>query len=304
MVQKRPFRDTQLLFKRKGPETPIFIVFFGCALSGPRCQKREILKSHPKKGKIWLITEKLFFGGFAVSFWGFFFFFFFFWFYLFVFFFFVFLVFFVGGFKGQVRWPKGPPHLALNPPYFFFCFCFLFFVLFFFVFFGGFKGQVRWPKGPPHLALNPPFLFFLFFCFVFFLVLFLGCLIQKKPCFSPRKGHFLFIFSVSLSFSLSPFGPPSFSVSLLLSLFFLIFFLSSFLSLFLLSFGSLFFSLSFFLSLSSLLFFHERNNIKMLNCKFFLWNHFFFLSFLPFFVSSSFFYLCSFLILSYVFCST
>ena len=30
---------------------------------------------------------------------------------------------FLGGFKGQVRWPKEPPHLALNPPYFFsFCF--------------------------------------------------------------------------------------------------------------------------------------------------------------------------------------
>ena len=28
--------------------------------------------------------------------------------------------------KGQVRWPKGPPHLALNPPYFRF-FCFFFF---------------------------------------------------------------------------------------------------------------------------------------------------------------------------------
>ena len=35
-----------------------------------------------------------------------------------------FLLFF-GGFKGQVRWPKGPPHLAVNPPHFlFFCFCF------------------------------------------------------------------------------------------------------------------------------------------------------------------------------------
>ena len=46
--------------------------------------------------------------------------------------FFFFLVFFVGGFKGQVRWPKGPPHLALNPPYFFcFVFAFLFFVFFF-----------------------------------------------------------------------------------------------------------------------------------------------------------------------------
>ena len=39
--------------------------------------------------------------------------------------------------------------------------CFLLF------FFGGFKGQVRWPKGPPHLALNPPFLVFVFFCFAF-----------------------------------------------------------------------------------------------------------------------------------------
>ena len=42
------------------------------------------------------------------------------------------------------------------------CYCFLF---------GGFKGQVRWPKGPPHLALNPPqYSFFVFFllCFPFF----------------------------------------------------------------------------------------------------------------------------------------
>ena len=42
--------------------------------------------------------------------------------------------------------------------------------LFVLVFFGGFKGQVRWPKGPPHLALNPPFFVFfcfLFFCFLF-----------------------------------------------------------------------------------------------------------------------------------------
>ena len=99
----------------------------------------------------------------------------------FVFFFVFFVVFlfcFFGGFKGQVRWPFGPPHLALNPPYFFVVFLFflffsffgLFFCLFFwvFVFFGGFKGQVRWPKGPPHLALNPSyFIIFLFFCSLF-----------------------------------------------------------------------------------------------------------------------------------------
>ena len=52
-VQKCPFRAAHLLSNKKGPETPIFIAFFGCALSGPRCQKREILKSHPKKRKIW-----------------------------------------------------------------------------------------------------------------------------------------------------------------------------------------------------------------------------------------------------------
>ena len=52
-----------------------------------------------------------------------------------------------------------------------FFFCFFLFVLAF-CFLGGFKGQVRWPKGPPHLALNPPyflfvFMFLCFFCFAF-----------------------------------------------------------------------------------------------------------------------------------------
>ena len=51
-----------------------------------------------------------------------------------VFFLLFFLFCFFGGFKGQVRWPEGPPHLALNPPYFI-CFCFFVFFCFFFVFF-------------------------------------------------------------------------------------------------------------------------------------------------------------------------
>ena len=86
-----------------------------------------------------------------------------------------------------MRWPKGPPHLALNPPYFF---VFVFFVFFCFVFFGGFKGQVRWPKGPPHLALNPPyFLFFWGFLFFFFALLSMF-LIDKKPVFPLEKGIF------------------------------------------------------------------------------------------------------------------
>ena len=80
-----------------------------------------------------------------------------------------------------MRWPKGPPHLALNPPYFF---VFVFFLFFLFCFFGGFKGQVRWPKGPPHLALNPPYFLFVFFCFCSFSLLsFLCFLIDKKPVF-------------------------------------------------------------------------------------------------------------------------
>ena len=55
-----------------------------------------------------------------------------------------------------------------------FCFfCFVFFVLFFF---GGFKGHVRWPEGPPHLALNPPyFICFVFFLFFLFLCCFFVC---------------------------------------------------------------------------------------------------------------------------------
>ena len=51
--------------------------------------------------------------------------------FLFVFFCFVFVFYvlfcfliFLTGFKGQVRLPEGPPHLALNPPYLFFCLLF------------------------------------------------------------------------------------------------------------------------------------------------------------------------------------
>ena len=52
LVQKWPFRDAHLLSKIKGPETPICIVFLGCAFFGPSCQKREILDTHPKKKNI------------------------------------------------------------------------------------------------------------------------------------------------------------------------------------------------------------------------------------------------------------
>ena len=102
------------------------------------------------------------------------------------------------------------------------CFCF-----------GGFKGQVRWPKGPPHLALNPPYFLFVFFVFVFFLAfLSVFAFARKNPCFPPKKGIFGFFLSVSLCFSLASFGPPLFALSLSfsLSLSLSCSFLSSFLS--------------------------------------------------------------------------
>ena len=45
---KRPFLDAKLFSKNWVAETPMFIVLFGCALFWPRCQKREILDTHPK----------------------------------------------------------------------------------------------------------------------------------------------------------------------------------------------------------------------------------------------------------------
>ena len=82
-------------------------------------------------------------------------------------FFFVSFVFF-GGFKGQVRWPKGPLPLALNPRY---CFVFVFFVLFFL------EGQRATSLGP-----KPSLFSFSFFCFFAFLSLFYN---RPKNLFSP-----------------------------------------------------------------------------------------------------------------------
>ena len=113
---------THICFSKKGPETPIFIVFLGARFFGPGCQEREILDTHPTKKKNSLITEKRILSFFL-------FFLFFFSFFLFLFFWVFFCVFF-GGFKGHVRWPEGPPHLAPNPPCFFFLFLFCFFCFF------------------------------------------------------------------------------------------------------------------------------------------------------------------------------
>ena len=151
-------------------------------------------------------------------------------------------------------------------------------------------------------SLGPKPSLFYFFCFFFFSFLSL-LLIDKKPCFPPRKGHFCLFLSVSLSFSLAFFGLPLFQF-LFLCLSLVLFFLFSFLSFFFAFFLFLVF-LSFFPFLSSLLLFHERNNIKTLNCNFFSSIFFFFWFPVLFFLSNPFFLsLLFFLILSYVFCST
>ena len=62
---------THNCFSKKGAETPIYSVF-GCTLFA-KVSKKGNFEKPPKNGKFCLITEKLFFGIFAV-FWGFFFF--------------------------------------------------------------------------------------------------------------------------------------------------------------------------------------------------------------------------------------
>ena len=127
--------------------------------------------------------------------------------------------------------------------------------LFVFFYFLLFKGQVRWPEAPPHLALNPPYLIFLFLggglFFPFLSLLFIFN--TKQYLFFPQKRAFLFIFESLPLLLLRLFWPPPFSIYLLclslsLSLSFFSLFLLSCLS-FLLSFGSFFLSLSFLLFL-------------------------------------------------------
>ena len=163
-------------------------------------------------------------------------------------------------FKGQVRWPEGPPHLALNPPSFFDFFGFVC------VFLEGLR--VRWGG---HLALNPPYFFLCLFFVVCYVCLFFCCfsflsllLSEKKPVFPLKNGIFCLFLSVSLCFSWAFFGLPLVQ-ALFLCLSLVFFFLSSFLSFFFAFFWFLLL-LSFSLFLSSLLLFHEKSqhqNIKL-----------------------------------------
>ena len=151
-------------------------------------------------------------------------------------------------------------------------------------------------------SLGPKPSIFVFVVFLFFV--FFGFFMQKEPCFPPDKGIFglfsVFLFLSPLAFLASLFFCFSLSVSLF----------SSFLSFFLLVFPFCFLLVScfclFFLLVSSLLLFHEKNNIKKINYKVFVHQSFLiFVGFLSsFFFQIPFPYLCFFLILSFVFCST
>ena len=117
------------------------------------------------------------------------------------------------------------------------------------------------------------FVFFVFWVLVFFFALLsLFFLIDKKPVFPPRKGHFC-LFSMFLFLSpLTFFGLPLFLFPFL-CLSVALFFLPSFLSFFFAFFLFLVF-VSFFPYLSSLLLFHEKKNMKIFNCNLFSWNIF------------------------------
>ena len=106
---------------------------------------------------------------------------------------------------------------SLGPkPLFVFLFVFL---LCFGFFFGGLKGQVRWPKGPPHLALSPPHvsLFLSIFCFSF--VFNRKTFLFISQCLPLYLLSLFFLFFTSLSLSPFYFLFLCLSLSLFLSLF-------------------------------------------------------------------------------------
>ena len=112
-------------------------------------------------------------------------------------------------------------------------------------------------------------------------------------CFFLEKGICCLFLSLSLCFSFAFFGLPL-SQSLSLSLSLVLFFFFLFLSLF--CFLLVAFFVSFFPFVSSLLLFHERNNIKTFNCYFFCSSIFlFFFGFLSCFFFSNLFLLSLFL---------
>ena len=76
---------------------------------------------------------------------------------------------------------------------FFVCFFGFLFFFFVSVFLGGFKGQVRWPKGPPHLALNLLILFYFFLFFFFLCLFFICFFNRKTQFFPLKKAIFVYL---------------------------------------------------------------------------------------------------------------
>ena len=100
LVQNWPFRDAYLLFQQLVCWNLYFYSVFRVRAFGAKLSKKGDFG--PPKIKQKLLTDN-WKANIGVFFW------------------FVFsFLFLLGGFKGQVRWPGGPPHLALNPPYLFF----------------------------------------------------------------------------------------------------------------------------------------------------------------------------------------
>ena len=142
------------VFQTKPCWNPYFYSVFWVRAFWAKVSKKEILDTHQKR-KNWLITKKLFFGVFGV------FSVFFFCFLLFLFsFVFGGFLFFFGGFKGQSRWPEGPPHF---PKPSLFCF----FGFFVFDFFWRVQGSCEVALRATSLGPNSLSLFFLILSYVF-----------------------------------------------------------------------------------------------------------------------------------------
>ena len=186
-----------------------------------------------------------------------------------------------------MRWPFGPPHLALDPPYLFFfwgggivCFCWCFF--------GGLgSGEVA--RRATSLGPKPSLFIYFFFLGGLFCPFVSLLVIQKTVFFPLERAFFCLFLSLSLCFSFAFFWPPPFSISrsLSLSCSFIVFSFFLFFSFLLVPSFCFFFPF-----VSSLLLFHERNNIKTFNCNSFFSSIFFSLVSCLVFFSKPFSYLC------------
>ena len=135
----------KLYFSKKLCWNPYFYSgFWVRTCLAAKLSKKGRLWTPTKKGKIWLETESSFFGSFVLLL------------------FFLFSLFCYLFFKGQVRWPEGPPHLALNPPYFYVLFSLLFVCFFSFPFFA-FTSTLSLFGGFPVFLFQIPFSYLCFF---------------------------------------------------------------------------------------------------------------------------------------------